>query len=263
MLTVYIFECSDETQFECFERNLFGTKANWPKDIRAGDLCFLYNFFGQQKLIYGVYKAKGNARHNIVAEAWGGAFPHQVEVELCSQERIAVPKGRITKIVTNPATLRVYNKLVGDKAQELLQYFAGGYSRQHEAGIAMDNLEQDFRRKYPKEFHCSDGHDVRSRAEVMIDEWLASHKVYHDYERLSNIPENLVPDFTIYDVNQHPVFVEFWGMLDNPDYQQRRLRKCEIYHRHRCSLIELYDDDIRNLDFSLRSKLKAYNVAVV
>jgi len=35
------------------------------------------------------------------------------------------------------------------------------------------------------------------------------------------------------------------------------LWKCEVYARHRCTLIELYQDDLRNLDFSLRTKLGA------
>ena len=99
------------------------------------------------------------------------------------------------------------------------------------------------------------------KGELLIAEWLSAQRVYYDYERLANIPEHLVPDFTVYADDGHPVFMELWGMLDNPDYQQRRLRKCEVYHRHRCQLIELYNDDLRNLDFCLRAKLKAHNVS--
>jgi predicted nuclease of restriction endonuclease-like RecB superfamily len=116
---------------------------------------------------------------------------------------------------------------------------------------------------YPRQFHCSDGHDVRSLSEQAIDEWMSTHHVYHEYERLANIPEHLVPDFTVYTKTDHrPVFMEYWGMLDDPSYRQRRLRKCEVYHKHRCMLIEPYQDDLRNLDFSLRTKLKEHGVDV-
>jgi len=44
---------------------------------------------------------------------------------------------------------------------------------------------------------------------------------------LANVPEHLVPDFTVYTAERRPVFIEFWGIMDDPNYQQRRLRKCE------------------------------------
>jgi|ERR1017187_2926288 hypothetical protein len=266
MPTIYIFECNDETEGECFECGLFGTKAAWPlQRVHTGDLCFLFNFYGRKRLIYGVYQATCDAKRNIVPEAWRGSgssgFPNQVKVHQCSRERIAVPQVNIERIVTDPSTGRVRNILFGDQAQKLLDYFAGGYAFGRTAGSEMDKLEEDFRRRYPKEFHCSGGIDVRSKGELLIAEWLSAQRVYYDYERLANVPEHLVPDFTVYANDGHPVFMELWGMLDNPDYQQRRLRKCEVYHRHQCELIELYDDDIRNLDFCLRAKLKAHNVS--
>lgn len=262
MPNIYIFECSDETEGECFERGLFGTNAAWPLNrVLAGDTCFLFNFFGRRQMIYGVYVATCDAAPDIVRDAWAGRFRKQVRVKQSSRERVAVPRGNIERIVTDPSTGRVRNILFGNQAQELLDYFAGGYARDRRVGNEMDRLEEDFRQRYPKEIHCADGHDVRSRGEYMIDEWLSAHIVKHDYERLTNIPEHLIPDFTVYTDDGHPVFIEFWGMLDNPDYVQRRLRKCEVYHRHRCELIELYDDDLKNLDFCLRANLKAHNVS--
>jgi hypothetical protein len=44
-LTVFIFECNDATQIECFERNLFGAGAAWPLRVRRGNLCFLFNYY--------------------------------------------------------------------------------------------------------------------------------------------------------------------------------------------------------------------------
>jgi hypothetical protein len=229
--------------------------------VRTGDICFLFNYYGRKQLIYGVYAATCDARRDIVREAWGVQFRNQVGVKQTSRERIAVPRNSINSIVTNPESERVRNWLDGPKAQELLDYFAGGYSFGRRAGAEMDAFEDDFRRRYPREWHCADGHDVRSKGEAMIDEWLSAHMVCHDYERLANIPEHLIPDFTVYSASGHPVFIELWGMLDNPDYVQRRARKCEAYHRHQCELIELYDDDLRNLDFALRQKLRAHKVS--
>lgn len=262
MPTTYIFECSDKTQLECFERSLFGARAAWPLSVRSGDLCFLFNYRGRDALIYGVFEATCDGWPNIVPEAWGGHYPYQVRVRLHSHERIAVPRANLDHLVTDPNTLRVRNRLFGSTAEELLQYFAGGYTRDWEAGQQMQRFDEDFRRKYPRQYHCSDGHDVRSLSEQAIDEWMSAHHVYHEYERLANIPEHLVPDFTVYTTDRRPVFIEFWGMPDDTAYHQRQLRKRQVYHRHRCKLIELYKKDLCNLDFCLRTKLRQHGVTV-
>jgi hypothetical protein len=134
VITIYIFECNDDTQFECFERSLFGARAVWPLSVRTGDLCFLFNYWGKEKIIFGVYEAACNGQRDIVSSAWNQKYPCQVRANLCSRERIAVPRANINRIVTDSRTLRVRNKLFGDPAQELLEYFAGGYSRSREAG---------------------------------------------------------------------------------------------------------------------------------
>lgn len=66
----------------------------------------------------------------------------------------------------------------------------------------------------------------------------------------------------MYSREKHPILIEFWGLLDDPVYQKRRLRKCEVYHRHRCKLVELYPDDLKNLDFALRQKLRNQGIVV-
>ena len=259
-MDIWIFECDALTQFECWEKSLFGSNIKWPLTVKNGDFCLFYNY--SEHLIYGVYQTTSDGRNNIIPEAWGGEYPFQVKVRLWSRERIAVPLANINRFVTNQDTRRVRNKVFGEPADELLQYFAGGYSRSREAGQQMDGIEEDFRRRYPRQYHCSDGHDVRSLSEQSIDEWLSAHQVYHENERLTNIPEHLVPDFTVYTTDKRPVFIEFWGMLDDAAYQQRRRHKCEVYNRHRCTLIELYPDDLRNLDFALRKKLRDNGVDV-
>src|ERR1700674_3484795 len=112
MPAIYIFECSDETEGECFERSLFGTKAAWPLGrVRTGDICFLFNYYGRKQLVYGVYAAACDARRDIIREAWGGQFRSQIAIKQTSRERIAVPRNSINHIVTDPETERVRNWL--------------------------------------------------------------------------------------------------------------------------------------------------------
>lgn len=264
-MVIWIFECNDDTQFECFAANLFGAKARWPLGVRAGELCLLYNYSkGGEHTLYGVFRAASNGARDIVPNAWGGSYPFQIRVEPASKERLSVPRFNIRTLVTEvkDGRARVRNKIVGNAAQELLQYYAASYTRDQAKGDELHGLEEDFRLRFPRQHHCVDGHAVRSLSEQAIDDWLSRNQVYHEYERLSNVPEQLVPDFTVYSREKHPIFIEFWGLLDDPVYQKRRLRKCEVYHRHRCKLVELYPDDLKNLDFALRQKLRNQGIVV-
>lgn len=260
-MNIYVFECNDTTQHECFERNLFGGRSADFRAVKTGDVCLLFNYYGQTKTIYGVFEATSNAG-NLVPTAWGGGFPIQVSVKQVSREKIAIPKSNIAKFVTDPVSLRVRHRISGERAQELFQYFAGGYSEKIDQGNQLAAFEEDYRLKYPRLYHCTDGHDVRSLSEQAIDDWLSTNQVYHEYERLSNIPERLIPDFTLYQKDKRPVFLEYWGLMDDPVYQNRRLKKCQIYAKYQCALIELYLSDIKNLDFSLRKKLGEHDIAL-
>ena len=260
-MNIWIFECNELTQLECWERNLFGSNSKWPLNVKNGEYCLLYNYSqGSEHLVYGVYKTTSNGSRSIVQEAWGGEFPYQVRVGLVSKEKIAIPRFNLRKIIVNQETKRVMNKIYGDKAQDLLQYYAFIVSGREKTKEELQIIE-DYRLKFPRDCKCIDGHEVRSLSEQTIDNWLSSNKIYHEYERLLNIPERMVPDFTVYRPDGSAVYIEFWG-LDSPEYQERRLKKSEIYFKHGFSVIELYPDDVKNIDFNLREKLRKSNVKI-
>jgi len=59
----FIFTCTNKSEKECFERNLFGTdKVYGPVviRIRKGDLLFLHNL--DLDVLWGVFKAVSNER---------------------------------------------------------------------------------------------------------------------------------------------------------------------------------------------------------
>ncbi len=264
-MIIWIFECNDETQFECFAIDLFGAKARWPMEVRRNDTCLLYNYTqGGEHSIFGVFRAISYGSLAMEPKAWGGSYPFQVRVKLVSKERMAVPRFNIKRLITTvtPRGPRVRHKVFGDDAQELLQFYAASYTRGVERGEELRLLDDDFRLQYPRRHLCVDGHQVRSLSEQAIDDWFSRNHVYHEYERLANIPEQMIPDFTVYTLDHRPVFIEFWGLLDDPVYKNRRLKKSEAYHRHRCKLIEIYPDDLKNLDFTLSKKLRDFGVSV-
>lgn len=121
------------------------------------------------------------------------------------------------------------------------------------------NIAENFREKFPATFRTKDGHMVRSRAEVIIDNALYDYKLAHAYERKLPIEEDLYSDFFIPTEN---VYIEFWGMENDPKYAERKKVKLEIYKKYDFKLIELNDSDISNLDDHLPKKLLKYGIKV-
>ena len=75
--------CSDKTEKECLERNLFGDygyRFNRLKSIKKGDIGFLLNV-NQDKLL-GIFSAECPAKLDIEPNAWSGKFSAQVKVKL-------------------------------------------------------------------------------------------------------------------------------------------------------------------------------------
>ncbi|MBK8226760.1 MAG: glycerol kinase [Flavobacteriales bacterium] len=121
-----------------------------------------------------------------------------------------------------------------------------------------------FRERFPATLRTLDGHLVRSRAEMLIDNYLYQCGIVHAYERKLPIEEDCYCDFYIPHGPRSPqaVYIEFWGLEDDPGYADRKKRKRELYQRHEIPLIELNNEDLANLDDVLARKLLKYNIKV-
>ena len=117
----------------------------------------------------------------------------------------------------------------------------------------------NFREKYPAPFRTKDGHWVRSKAEVIIDNALYEYNLAHAYERRLPIEEEL---YSYFFIPSKQVYIEYWGMENDIKYSERKKAKIEIYNKHGLKLIELNEADISNLDDHLPKKLLKYNIKV-
>lgn len=124
--------------------------------------------------------------------------------------------------------------------------------------VAPDDLE--FREKFEAKLRADDGHYVRSKAEVIIDNWLYHSKIAHAYERKLPIEEAQYCDFFIN--SSKGVYVEYWGYESDPKYLSRKGRKRETYKKHGLQLIELTDEEISNLDDVLPRKLLEFGISI-
>ncbi len=123
--------------------------------------------------------------------------------------------------------------------------------------IMLDNKntndkEDDFRAKFKAEYRTNTGHFVRSRAEVIIANWLYSEYIAFAYERRVPIEEDMYCDFYI---PKGKIYIEFWGYEDNEKYLDRKNKKLELYKKYDFKLIEIDNDSINNLDDFLPKEL--------
>ena len=253
-MKTYIFACNDETMPECISQNLFGVNNSYVSDISPGDFCYLYNF-SEPKTLYGLWKAtSGCSWHD--KQAWGGKYRRQVRVGLVSKTLQAFPFYTVKGLIGGGQNDPNNRKLSGSKAQNLLQYFASQYSSEVLFGLQLKPLEEDYRRKFPKQYLCEDGHEVRSLSEKTIDDWLYRHRIYHAYEPVIPIPEQLIPDFMVNRLTGEGVYIEFWGRLDDPIYRERMNKKYQIYAKHHFPVIEILPEDLQSLDWNFKNKLE-------
>ena len=92
-----------------------------------------------------------------------------------------------------------------------------------------DNKKEDFREKFEAKHRATDGHFTRSKAEMLIDNWLYMFEIVHAYERKLPIEENVYCDFYI---PAGKVYIEYWGYENDEKYLERKKKKQEIYKKY-------------------------------
>lgn len=92
---------------------------------------------------------------------------------------------------------------------------------------------------------------------MLIDNWLYMAGIVHAYERKLPIEEDLYCDFYL---PTGKVYIEFWGLEDDPKYASRKKIKQDLYTKYGFNLIELNDNDVQNLDDVLPRMLLKFDI---
>ncbi len=119
--------------------------------------------------------------------------------------------------------------------------------------------EVEFREKFPAKLIAMDGHRVRSKAELLIDNLLYVYEVVHAFERKLPVEEEVYCDFYI---PKEKVYIEYWGYDDDSKYFSRKERKLEIYRKYGFQLIELTEKEVQNLDDTLPRLLLEHGIKI-
>ena len=123
---------------------------------------------------------------------------------------------------------------------------------------------------YEGKFTCTDGHIVKSKSEMIIDNWLFDHSIPHAYEKKLPIDadenHDLHPDFCLpgYKGESEDIFIEYWGYNEsNIKYTESKNYKLKAYNQLKVTVICLEEKDIMDINASLSRKLKFYTRATI
>lgn len=141
-----------------------------------------------------------------------------------------------------------YENLINDQTPFLMDLARKIKTLSKETQIEILNNQEltDPRKKWPAKYRCKDGHYVRSRAELLIDNWLLEEKIVHIYEKqvLFKNGEKRLCDFYL---PQYDTYIEFWGRNDEY-YTERKKEKTNFYKEDNLKLISLEDKHLENID---------------
>lgn len=250
----WIFFCNDRTQEENFRRNVVATKAEYLayfRDLQPGDPILLYNYESGQ--LVGHFVATSGVAIVSAADAWSKRYPAQASVLLEARFPKPIPRRALEEVPELVFDERGYLMNFSLPIEVVLGILDIAAGRKSRSGEVHNGIEHGFRQKFPPKFFASDGHRVRSKAELLIDNWLYTRRpaIAHAYERRLPIPEEAYADFY---VPLGDCYIEYWG-LDTAEYSERQTRKREIFRRYRFRVIELEERDLTELDDRLPVKL--------
>lgn len=156
-----------------------------------------------------------------------------------------------SEILKNEVFLREVNSLKAVKEEFEKEVIQKEVEEPKEITKSSSEAFKFDRKTFEATFRTQSGHFVRSRAEVIVADWLYNNDIMFAYEKRLPIVEELYSDFFI---KKGKVYIEVWG-LESTKYLERKAKKIEMYKQNGYTLIGLEDKDIENLDDYLPLKL--------
>ena len=122
-----------------------------------------------------------------------------------------------------------------------------------------NNENTHYRQNYPAKLRAADGHMLRSKTELVIDNWLYMAGVVHAYERRLPVASEAYAEFYLPSGN---VYLEYMGQESDRDYRQLKEVKLNLYKSHDLNVIALNEEQLRHLDVHLPKLLLEHGIRI-
>lgn len=120
-----------------------------------------------------------------------------------------------------------------------------------------DRSYSSFRQKFEAKHRTLDGHYVRSKGELLIDNWLYLAGIVHAYERQLPIEQDVTSDFYL---PTGKVYLQFWGSDSGDICQTDREEIRAVYKQHHFNFIEVDSSELDELDEVLPQRLRQFGI---
>lgn len=131
------------------------------------------------------------------------------------------------------------------------------FSGQDAEAHATDKSLSSFRQKFEAKHRTLDGHYVRSKGELKIDNWLYMNGIVHAYDRQLPIEDDVLSDFYL---PSGKVYLQYWGSDHGEVDAKRQQQLRAIYAEHHFALIEVFPSEIDKLDEVLPARLREFGI---
>ncbi|NOH66984.1 glycerol kinase [Vibrio rotiferianus] len=131
--------------------------------------------------------------------------------------------------------------------------FLGQDAESHSTDKSLSNFRQKFEAKH----RTLDGHYVRSKGELLIDNWLYLAGVVHAYERQLPIAQDVTSDFYL---PSGKVYLQFWGSDTGEMSESEQEKVRAVYKQHNFNLIEVEPSEVDKLDEVLPKRLRQFGI---
>ncbi|BCN26878.1 glycerol kinase [Vibrio alfacsensis] len=156
---------------------------------------------------------------------------------------------------TSQNTFVVWHEIVlrNKRLKQSVVEFLGQDAESH----STDKSYSSFRQKFEAKHRTLDGHYVRSKGELLIDNWLYLAGIVHAYERQLPIEQDVMSDFYL---PGGKVYLQFWGSDTGEMLEAEREKIRAVYEQHNFNLIEVKPSELDKLDEVLPKRLRQFGI---
>ena len=117
----------------------------------------------------------------------------------------------------------------------------------------LKSVKKKYIPKIATSFKCLDGHVVRSKGELVIDNHLHRLGIEHEYENTIRI-RGMSLKYDWY-LPKYKIYIEYWGYYGK-DYMKRKEEKLRFYRKGKLKLISIEDIMLKDIYTNLEKELK-------
>ena len=109
----------------------------------------------------------------------------------------------------------------------------------------LSSTSKAYRTKYPANLRTADGHQVRFKSEVILDNWLYMAGIAHAYERLLPVNESVFSEFYLPQAN---LYIELVLQQPCDIYRAYKAEQQALYRKLKLNVVTIKDAELSQLD---------------